>query len=91
MSSTSSPQQPHDRTCANCKIFGWKQPDLKISPLKKPDQEKSPLKKPDQETWVSVGGRRDQNRNGKPQLLLHKDKIPSAGKYRYAVNLTPNR
>ena len=42
-------------------------------------------RKPDQETWVSVGGRRGQNRNGKPQLLLHKDKIPSAGKYRYAV------
>ena len=45
MSATSSPQQPHDRTCANCKIFGWKQPDQETSPLKKPDQGASPLKR----------------------------------------------
>ena len=39
-------------------------------------------RKPDQEPWVAAGGRRGQNRNGKPQILLHKDKIPSAEKYR---------
>ena len=39
MSSTSSPQQPHDSTC------GWKQPDLKTSALKKPGMGSSPLKR----------------------------------------------
>ena len=39
-------------------------------------------RKPDQEPWVAAGGRRGQNRNGKPQILLHKDKMPSAEKYR---------
>ena len=48
-------------------------------------------RKPDQEPWVTAGGRRGQNRNGKPQLLLHKDKIPSAEKYRYVVSFTPDR
>ena len=39
-------------------------------------------RKPDQEQRVAAGGRRGQNRNGKPQILLHKDKIPSAEKNR---------
>ena len=50
-------------------------------------------RRPDQEQWTTAGGRRGQgqNRNGKAMLLLHKDKIPPAGKYRYAVSFTPNR
>ena len=41
-------------------------------------------RKPDQDQWVAAGGRRgqSQNRNGRPQILLHKDKIPAPEKYR---------
>ena len=45
MSSTTFPQQLHAKTCANCKIFGWKQPDLGTSPLKQPDMGTRPLKR----------------------------------------------
>ena len=30
---TTFPQQLHAKTCANCKIFGWKQPDLDAQSL----------------------------------------------------------
>ena len=69
---------------ANGREVELRAPPAVVEPGRKPVGVKE--RKPDQEKWVSVGGRRGQNRNGKPQLLLHKDKIPSAGKYRYAID-----
>ena len=59
-------------------------------PKRKPVATKE--RRPDQEQWTTAGGRRGQgqNRNGKAMLLLHKDKTPPAGKYRYAVSLFLN-
>ena len=64
------------------------QPAAVREPERKPRE-----RRPDQEQWNTVGGRRGQSqvRKGKAMILIHKDKIPPAGKYRYVMKITPHR
>ena len=50
-------------------------------------------RRPDQEQWSTAGGRRGQGqvRKGKAMLLITKDKIPPAGKYRYGIKFIPSQ